>query len=831
MINLIWRVVSWTVVMLWEGVRLALTPIRLPWNAYTHWLHRRWPAGRMEKLPEVNTDGTTNVRGLYIVGDLTGIPLLKFSADSGTKAVRHILADRAFRRQSGNETDDILDLVIVGAGVSGMAAALEARAKGLRFKVLEGTQPFSTIANFPRAKPIYTYPTDMVPAGDLQFTATVKEPLLDELRAQTLELGIEPTPALVEKVLRRGHCLETVIRGKDSLLSRRVIVAIGRSGNFRRLGVPGENRDKVANRLHDPKDYCGKKVLVVGGGDNALETAIAIAECGGHVDLSYRKSEFSRPKPANVTAIQRLQKNPKARLPDTTPDSDRVTTPAGSYLRAHRQPGSIELHLGTAVKEIGADTVILEGPDEHLTLENDAVLTMIGREAPLDFFRRSRVKIRGETRGFEWIPITLFFLLIWFIYDWKNYSPLGNQVAAIASDFFPSIVPTWIAGLGDWWSAQVQDRSTIIGTLAVSMSTRSFYYTLLYTFCIGWFGVRRILRRRTKYVTLQTLCLFTIQAFPLFLLPELFLPWLGYNGHFDAGNGQLIADQLFSPLYVTQEAWVAHDWGDGGHPRAYWRAYGFVLAFPLMIYNVITDVPYFWWLIISAVQLFVVIPFLVWKWGKGAFCGWICSCGGLAETMGDAHRHKMFHGVAANKWNVFSQFVLLIGVALLGLRIWTWVFPGGQLDQRIDMMSLVDEGYPLNYKWAIDVLLGGIFGVGLYFKYSGRIWCRFACPLAALMNIYARFTRFRIFADKKKCISCNVCTSNCHMGIDVMNFANKGMPMADPECVRCSACVQTCPTGVLEFGEIGRGGEVKRRGWLKASPVLKAERKGEAVPS
>jgi ferredoxin len=92
------------------------------------------------------------------------------------------------------------------------------------------------------------------------------------------------------------------------------------------------------------------------------------------------------------------------------------------------------------------------------------------------------------------------------------------------------------------------------------------------------------------------------------------------------------------------------------------------------------------------------------------------------------------------------------------------------------------------------------------------------------MHIYSRFSRFRILADKKKCISCNVCTSVCHQGIDIMNFANKGMPMADPECVRCSACVQMCPTGVLEFGQINRRtGEVIRKDRVAASPVLMRE--------
>ncbi|MEM9296010.1 MAG: 4Fe-4S dicluster domain-containing protein, partial [Planctomycetota bacterium] len=116
----------------------------------------------------------------------------------------------------------------------------------------------------------------------------------------------------------------------------------------------------------------------------------------------------------------------------------------------------------------------------------------------------------------------------------------------------------------------------------------------------------------------------------------------------------------------------------------------------------------------------------------------------------------------------------------------------------------------------------GVLGVGLYFWFSGRVWCRFACPLAALMHIYARFSRFRILVDKKKCISCNVCTSVCHQGIDIMNFANKGQHMQDPECVRCSACVQMCPTGVLTFGQVNKKtGEVigVDPAWLDASPV------------
>jgi polyferredoxin len=219
-----------------------------------------------------------------------------------------------------------------------------------------------------------------------------------------------------------------------------------------------------------------------------------------------------------------------------------------------------------------------------------------------------------------------------------------------------------------------------------------------------------------------------------------------------------------------------------------------------------------WWLVLGLVQTFVIVPLLVWRWGKGAYCGWICSCGALAETMGDTHRQKMPHGPAWNRLNLVGQAILGAALLLFAMRVVSWTWPrsgAGKALGKLFAVALYDLevlGVRLDYYHVVDVFLAGIVGVGLYFVASGRVWCRFACPLAALMHLYARFSRFRIFADKKKCISCNVCTSVCHQGIDVMGFAQRGAPMEDPQCVRCSACVQSCPTGTLSFGRVGRDG-------------------------
>ena len=150
-----------------------------------------------------------------------------------------------------------------------------------------------------------------------------------------------------------------------------MIVAIGRTGNFRKLNVPGENLDKVSNRLIDATEYAGQAVLVVGGGDSALEAAIALSEAGAQVCLSYRKQQFTRAKPENVAQIENL---------------------------AAQQ--ALDLRMGSQVQSIDPQTVTLCDADQtDSQLANDAVLTLIGREPPLDFFRKSKLPIVGE-----WTP-------------------------------------------------------------------------------------------------------------------------------------------------------------------------------------------------------------------------------------------------------------------------------------------------------------------------------------------------------------------------------------------------------------------------------------------
>jgi len=743
-----------------------------PLARYTHWLHGKWPSGGVEKSPEVNDDGTTNLKGVRVVGDLTGVPLLKFSADTGAKAVMAILGEPDFKKGAGGG----LDLAIVGAGVSGLSAAIEAKKAGLNFKLFEADESFSTIQNFPRRKPIYTYPTEMRQAGELEFKSDVKEDLLEELRAQKEEFDIETTRARVDHIERKGGRLQLQLAEGEPVQAQRVVIAIGRTGNFRKLNVPGENLDKVSNRLHDAAEFEGKRVLVVGGGDSALEAAVALGEAGAQVDLSYRKKDFSRPKPDNVEKLKRLENE-----------------------------GTLTLHLNSNVQEIHEDEVVLCGGDgEDFALENDYVFTMIGREPPLDFFRKSGIRVSGDWTPKVWLGLIGFLGLVTFLYHLKAYKPFlgieGTNLWQIfdKNDWFPFNLPL----LGD-------ANGLLHTSLTAAKNDPGFVFAFLYSAVILIFGVRRIRHRKTPYITVQTSTLMAIQVIPLFILPYILFPWMYHNGWFTGGGFW----DWFGHTFLSD--------GQGGEPNQYWRAFGFILAWPLFIYNIFTEAPIWGWIVLGFIQTFVLIPLIIRRWGKGAYCGWICSCGAMAETLGDRHRHKMPHGPFWNRMNLVGQAILAIALILLVLRIIGWATPWQGFDRAV--AGLVDGNELLSYKVLVDLWLAGAIGYGLYFHFSGRVWCRFACPLAALMHIYARFSRFRIFAEKKKCISCNICTTVCHQGIDVMNFANKGVPMEDPECVRCSACVQSCPTGVLAFGRYGGDGDIIYDK-ISASPVRMREK-------
>ena len=239
-----------------------------------------------------------------------------------------------------------------------------------------------------------------------------------------------------------------------------------------------------------------------------------------------------------------------------------------------------------------------------------------------------------------------------------------------------------INSLGQSVADKAADPSTFIGTINITLDEPGFYYSLVYTLLIIIFGITLIRRRKTPYIKVQTISLTLFQVIPLFLLPYFFLPNIGHNGLFDSGVLRSVADSLFPE--------VNYD-----HGREYWRAFGFILAWPLFIWNVFSYEPLWGWLIISIIQTFVIIPVIIYFWGKGAYCGWICSCGAMAETLGDTQRHKMPHGSKWNRVNMVGQVILVIAFVLLITRVISWTVPDTSIGQ---LFTRFYEGLLYNWK-------------------------------------------------------------------------------------------------------------------------------------
>ena len=325
-------------------------------------------ATRGVDIPFVSPDFETNVPGIYLAGEIGGMGLIRNAVKQGTEAVDAIAA-----ANEGDGADDMLDLMIVGAGPAGIAASLRAMELGLRFETVEQDSLGGTVAHFPRNKLIMTAPVELPLYGELGFREIRKEALLGiwqdviertGLHIRCNERVAEVTPAGGGFTIRTAH---GVYR------ARRVLLAIGRRGTPRKLGVPGEEGSNVVYRLTDPWQYAGRRVLVVGGGDSAVEAAVALAEQPGtEVILSYRGEAFSRTRRQNRDAIA-----------------------------AAAAEGRVTAYLQSSVEDVGSGHISLRHRGERLDLPNDHVIVCAGGELSTGFLHSMgiRVERRFGTAG------------------------------------------------------------------------------------------------------------------------------------------------------------------------------------------------------------------------------------------------------------------------------------------------------------------------------------------------------------------------------------------------------------------------------------------------
>lgn len=321
---------------------------------------------KRDDIPVMNEFNETNIPGIYIAGELGGLALIRNAVSQG-KMVIETIAEKAKR----STHDDIKDVVIVGAGPAGMSAALTALQNKLSYVVLDQQGFGGTILHYPRKKLVLTRPIEIPLYGWLNKPEYSKEELLDIWHQANAKhhLNVKIGQKLVDVKRDNGHF---IVKSQDQeLASRYVVLALGRRGTPRKLGVPGEDLPKVMYKLLDAESYRDNHILIVGGGDSAVEAAIGLArQPGNTITLSYRKARFFRIKKKN---------------------EERISEVIGA--------GAVNVIYNSTVKEILEKSVILRTEEGEKEIANDYVFIFAGGEPPFKLLRQIGIAFGGESKA------------------------------------------------------------------------------------------------------------------------------------------------------------------------------------------------------------------------------------------------------------------------------------------------------------------------------------------------------------------------------------------------------------------------------------------------
>ncbi len=314
-------------------------------------------ATRGVEIPDVSPNYETCVPGIFIAGELGGMGLIRNAIEQGRQAFDSIAQ---FVQNNKNNDTHHLDCVIVGAGPAGLTASLAAKAHKLKTVTIEQDNIGGTISHFPVGKLVMTQAATIPLVGQFKFGEIRKETLMKYWFSivEKYHLKIQQNEALISVTKEAGN-IHKVTTTKSEYFTKSVLLAIGRRGTPRKLGVPGEELSKVVYRLIDPKQYRGQSVLVVGGGDSALEAACSIAELNDSdskqpkVTLSYRKDSFGRAKAKNRQRIEQAEKK-----------------------------GQLRLLFASQVKSIDKENVVLTIKERPVSLRNQSIIVCAGGILP-----------------------------------------------------------------------------------------------------------------------------------------------------------------------------------------------------------------------------------------------------------------------------------------------------------------------------------------------------------------------------------------------------------------------------------------------------------------
>jgi len=291
---------------------------------------------------------------------------------------------------------------------------------------------------------------------------------------------------------------------------------------------------------------------------------------------------------------------------------------------------------------------------------------------------------------------------------------------------------------------------------ALHLPSKWFLYGGLYSVGMlvgGWFMLKK--HGNSRYHRLRTYSVVGVQIGLAFSLP-LLLNVLGKPEYYFSYVWPLSIDKLYPDSLAHMPAYVA-------------------------LYFVVASL--------------VAFPILAWYKGKRFYCSWICGCGGLAETFGDPWRH--LSDKSAKAWKIEQitvHSVLILALVTTGLMVAKAA--GAAQDGSIHTLA---QGTSTFYGFFVGAIFSGVLGVGLYPLMGTRVWCRFGCPMAAILGLFQKFGRFRITVKKDMCISCGNCSTYCEMGIDVRQYAMANLDIKRASCVGCGMCAHVCPRGVLKL--------------------------------
>src|SRR5580700_11811579 len=315
--------------------------------------------GMSADLPVLSPQCEANVPNLFIAGELGGLALIKNAINQGRDCVDTIAGRISTLRTSS--APGVLDLLIVGAGPAGISASLRAVERKLSYLTIEQDEIGGTVAKYPRQKLVMTSPVELPLYGKFKKLELSKEDLITLWKSllERSDFNVR-TGEKVENIQKSADGIFTIVSNKGQYRARAVILGLGRCGTPRKLGVKGEELPKVMYRLIETDHYINKRILVVGGGDSAVEAAMGLAcQVGNNVTLSYRQAEFSRIKDRNAQRIAEFAKK-----------------------------GKLKVLFNSKPVEVTANTVVMDVNGAKQTLENDYVWVFAGGEPPTAFLKK-----------------------------------------------------------------------------------------------------------------------------------------------------------------------------------------------------------------------------------------------------------------------------------------------------------------------------------------------------------------------------------------------------------------------------------------------------------